>query len=481
MTSSNYLALLPLIITGYAAVALSVIVVFWRDSRAAYGFTLLSIAAALGSIFIALPHAPHMVTPLIRIDYFSLYFDGLVLVGSFFIALFYQEYFRTHEKRSEGFYILLLLSVLGMLAIASSAHFASFFLGIETLSVSLYGMIGYTRRFRPSIEASMKYLILAAVSSAFLLFGIALVYVDFGTMDFLRLTPLITAGGLTLTSYLGLAMIIVGFAFKLAIVPFHMWSPDVYQGAPAPVTSLIATGSKGAVFALLLRLVMIWNLNNQRTTYIILAALAVATMFGGNLLALLETNVKRLLAYSSIAQIGYIMIPLIAGGPRGPVSIAFFLASYVITTIIAFGTITIFSRSREMGDVENLSDYTGLALRRPYLAALLGASLLSLTGLPPTVGFFAKFYIFTAAAQTGLWWLLIVGMVNSGIAIFYYMRVIFVLYSHLAESDVYPEVPPQRPASTIALTITTLALVFFGIYPGPLFHLAQAAMKIVRF
>ena len=274
---------------------------------------------------------------------------------------------------------------------------------------------------------------------------------------------------------MGLALILVGFGFKLAIVPFHMWSPDVYQGSPAPVTALIATGSKGAMFALLLRLVTIGKLQANPTAFLVIAVLATATMFVGNLLALMQTNLKRLLAYSSIAHIGYLLIPLLSGGPRGASSFAFYLVSYFATTIAAFGVIAALSGSREMGDVENISEYRGLSYTHPVLAGVMSLALLSLTGIPLTAGFIAKFYIFSAAAQAGLWWLLIVGVVNSGISAFYYLRVLVAMYSR-------PEAPPEAlpspgPASAAAIAVASGVIVFFGIYPSPLIRLAEIATR----
>ncbi len=297
MTRSDFLAMLPLLVTGYAGVALMVIVAFRRGRAAAYYLTLVSLAGSLACVFVALPYTPRTVTPLIRMDRYSLYFAGLIIIAAFLVTLLSHDYLKARERPSHAYYVLLILGVLGMETLAASAHFASFFLGLEILSVSLYGLIGYARLERGSLEAAIKYLIMASSSSTFLLFGIALVYADLGTMDFAAIGPLLSRGGPSIVSLFGLALIIAGIGFKLAIVPFHMWSPDVYQGASAPVTALVATGSKGAVFALLLRLVTIGGLGRNSPVFVALGVLAIATMFAGNLLALLQTNVKRLLAY----------------------------------------------------------------------------------------------------------------------------------------------------------------------------------------
>ena len=479
MTGNDFIALLPLLITAYGAVALTGIVAFWRSHTAAFALTLLFLAAAFVTVFVALEYAPRAVTPFFQIDRFSLYFTGLILASAFLVTLLCRDYLQPREKSNEAFYVLLMLAVAGMIAIACSAHWAAFFLGLETLSLSLYGLIGYTKGYRPSLEAGLKYLVLAATSSAFLLFGIALMYSEYGTMDFRRLASLMTGGELSFVTLLGLALIIVGIGFKLAIAPFHMWSPDVYQGAPAPVTALIATGSKGAVFALLLRVVATQDLSSRPTTFMVLAVLAVATMFVGNLLALMQTNVKRLLAYSSIAQVGYLLIPLLAGGKSGPPSIAFYLFSYFATTIAAFGVIAVISSSRAMGDVEELEEYRGLSLRHPALAAILSLALLSLTGIPLTSGFIAKFYIFSAGIRSGLWALVILGVINSGISAFYYLRVLIVMYSR-PQAEHEP-LPSAKAAGAFVLAVSTAAILFFGIYPVPLIRLAELATRRMGF
>lgn len=477
MTSRDFIAILPIVIPAYAGVVLMLVTAFVHSPRLALWLTLVSFAAAFGTVFVALPYAPRMVTPLVRIDTYSLFFAGVILAAAFLVTLLCGDYLRAHEKRGEAFYVLMAFAVTGMLVVAASAHFAAFFLGIETLSVSLYGLIGYTRRNPPSLEAAIKYLIMAAVSSAFLLFGIALIYAELGTMDFARMTAAIAGGGLTAVSYLGLGLVLVGFGFKLAWAPFHMWSPDVYQGAPAPVTALIASGSKGAVFALLLRLTAMSNLHGQVTVFL---ALAVLTMFTGNLLALTQNNVKRLLAYSSIAQMGYLLIPLIAGGANGASSAAFYVVSYIAATIAAFGVISVVSARRETGDAESLADYNGLAARSPWLAGVFAAAILSLMGMPLTAGFFAKFYIFTAAARAGLWWLLVVGVVNTGMSAFYYLRVVFALYSRPeSESAVSPN--GVSFGAALSLAVCAAVIVLIGVCPTPLLRLAEAAAGAMGF
>ncbi len=478
MSGKDVIAMLPIMVPAYGGALLMLVVAFVQSAKLAHWFTIFSFAAAFVSLFVAGACAPRTVASQLAVDSYSLIFSGIILAAAFAVTLLSGDYLRAHEKNGQAFYVLLAFAVTGMLVVASSAHFLSFFLGLETLSVSLYGLIGYTRGQSKSLEAAMKYLIMAAVSSAVLLFGIALIYTDAGTMDFARLIAAMP--GLGAVSLFGLGLVMVGFGFKLAWAPFHTWSPDVYQGAPAPVTALIATGSKGAVFALVLRLMVAAGLPDHRVVFTALAVLAVATMTVGNLLALTQRNVKRLLAYSSVAQMGYLFIPLLSAGAEGVSSAIFYLVSYMAAAVAAFGVIAAVSAHRSTGDVEDIADYAGLASRRPVLAGVLAISMLSLIGMPLTSGFFAKFYIFSAAAQAGLWWLLIVGVVNTGLSAFYYLRVVFALYTTptVVGAEDAP-VPLVGPA--IALGLSAAVMIFAGIYPSPLVRLAEVAARSLRF
>jgi NADH-quinone oxidoreductase subunit N len=471
VTGRDLVALLPLIVTGYGAVALLVIGAFWRNHTAASVLCLAVFAIAFASILAALPAAPRQVTALLRIDTFSLAYMGLFLLGGAAVAVFSHDYLRQSGTGTEKYYALLLLAVLGTLALAASSHFVSFFIGLETLSVSLYGLIGYSVRRPTSLEAGLKYLVLAGAALAFLLFGMALVYSEFGTMEFGLLQGRLWSdtGSFPSPVPLGIGLIIVGFGFKLAAVPFHTWAPDVYQGGPAPTSALVATVSKAAMFALLIRFAQVIALQDRASLFLLMEVIAIITMFGGNLLALLQRNIKRLIAYSSIAHMGYLLIPLLAGGAEGISSIAFYFVSYFVTTIGAFGVISVLSSGGV--EVEELEDYRGLGLRRPWLGAVLALMMLSLAGIPLTIGFIAKFYIFAAAAHSRLWLLLIIGVINSGLAAYYYLRVLAALYLRPAREGA--TWLPARPASAMGLTVLTILLVTFGVYPSPLISLAQ--------
>lgn len=468
LTLADLPLLLPFIIIGYGGVMVMVVGAFWRSHFGMALLSVISLAAAFLTIFVALPSAPRQVTPLLLVDTGALFYLGLFCLGGIAIALFAHDYMLI-RRGAERFYSLLLFAVFGMAVLAASSHFASFFAGLEVLSVSLFGLIGYAILRPNSLEGSLKYLVLAGVSLSFLLFGMAMLYFEFGTMEFASLAAKIQQSGLSPIVLFGAGLMLVGFSFKLALVPFHTWAPDVYQGAPAPISALVATGSKAALLVLLLRFLAVVGLREHSTLFLALEILAIITMFSGNLLALLQGNVKRLLAYSSVAHIGYLLIPLLAGGVSGVSSIGFYLVSYFATTIGAFGVVSVLSSQGE--EWEKLEDYRGLGLRRPWLGAALALMMLSLAGIPPGIGFMAKFYIFSAAARSELWLLLIVGVLNSGLSAYYYLRVLVALYQSPAAEE--PTWARTQTASAVCLVVLSAVVIIFGCYPSPLISLTQ--------
>jgi len=386
------------------------------------------------------------------------------------VALLSYSYLERHREQCEEFYLVLLLATLGSAVLVASTHFVSFFLGLEILSVSLYVLIAYQRSSELSIEAGIKYLILAAASSAFLLFGMALMYADLGTMDVSRMSSLMSGKALSTLVLSGLAMIIVGVGFKLAVVPFHMWTPDVYEGAPAPVTAFIATVSKGGMFALLMRYFYRLGLDASSSLFILFTVIAVVSMIAGNLLALLQTNVKRILAYSSIAHLGYLLVAFLAGGSIGSAAVTYYLVAYFVTMLGALGVITVLSfKDREAAE---MIDYQGLFWQRPWLAVVFATSLLSLAGIPLTAGFIGKFYIIAAAVGSTLWWLVFILVVSSGIGLFYYLRIIVAMYKAPPRAT-QVTVSSLSFTDTIALTALTMLLVWLGIYPATLIETVQ--------
>jgi NADH-quinone oxidoreductase subunit N len=386
------------------------------------------------------------------------------------VAALAYSYLELHVGHKEEFYLLLIIATLGCSVLAAADHFASFFLGIELLSVSLYALAAYLRHSDRGIEAGTKYLILAAISSAFILFGMALVYAETGSMAFGR-NAAFAAGAHGLMFLAGIVMILVGLGFKLAVVPFHLWTPDVYEGAPAPVTAFIATASKGAVFALALRNFTLIDIQAHPPLFAIFTIIAVASMFTGNLLALFQANVKRILAYSSISHLGYLLVTMLASGPMAATAAAFYLTAYFITTLGAFGVVTVLSEQDH--DADRTDDYQGLAWRRPWLAGVFTIMLFSLAGIPLTAGFVGKFYIVAAGVGSALWMVIIIMTINSVIGLFYYLRIIVMMFSASEK-----EGPPARRSRSSGAVLTALAilLIWLGVYPGPVIDIIRDAM-----
>lgn len=480
MTIDDLIALSPLLAIAAAPVALMLVIAFYRDARVALVCALIGIGLALALLPVAASRAPRQITPLLILDQYALFYLGLLFIAGFVVAVLAHGYLGKLGGQSEEFYLVLLLATVGGAALVMSAHFASFFLGLEALSVSLYVLIAYPRRSARGVEAGIKYLILAAVSAAFLLFGMALIYGELGTMEFARMASGMAGDEarreLLLT---GQAMIFVGVGFKLAVAPFHVWAPDVYEGAPAPSTAFIATVSKGAVFALLVRYFA--NLGDEvfQLFFPALAAVAIASMFVGNLLALAQTNVKRILAYSSIAHMGYLLVAFLAGGSLGATAVAFYLVAYFVTNLIAFGVVTILSGQREADELE---DYRSLFWRRPWLATIFLTALLSLGGIPLTAGFMGKFYILMAGVGSALWLMAIILVVNTMISFYYYLRVAFMMFRDGPEEEAAPHrpLPALSFIGAAALAVLTLLLVWIGVYPGPLIHTIRSMVAGLR-
>jgi len=471
MTGSEFNALLPLIVIAVSALIVVLQVAIYRHHLTSLILTLTGLVISFVTISIARASAPLQITALLKIDDFGLFFIGLTLVASVVVALLTYNYMKSREENREEFFIVLLLAVLGASTLVTSTHFASLFLGLELLTVSLYVMIAYLRTSEQPLEAAIKYLILAAASSAFLLFGMALVYAEIGTMEFSVLgTRLAESGGYrSVFVLMGLGLIITGAGFKLAVVPFHMWTPDVYEGAPAPVTAFVATVSKGGMLAVLFRYFIMTDGYSYQTVIIAISIIAVASMFVGNFLALLQRNVKRLLAYSSIAHLGYILVAFIAGGEMAADAIAYYLVVYFVTTLGAFGIISLLS---DGGDEKvAIEDYRGLFWSRPWLAAGFTMMILSLAGIPLTAGFIGKYFVVTAGVGSALWGLVIVLAINSAIGLYYYLRVVVAMLSTSDEAEKLPEI---TVGGRIILGVLSLAVLYFGVYPAPLADLIHS-------
>ena len=483
MNSNQLIALAPIITLATAAIAVMLAIAIRRN------FILTCSVAACGMLMsllvlgIAWQESPVQATLLIRVDAYALFFIFLLLSAGLAVSGFCYDYFKDREGENEELLLLLLTALLGASVLVASSHFAAFFLGLEMLSISLFVLVGYPLNQRRPLEAAIKYLILSGVSSAFLLMGMALIYAQSGELSFSGIGHFIASQPAMNAMILsGVILVVAGLGFKLSLVPFHLWTPDVYQGAPAPITAFIATVSKGAVFVLLLRFFISSGSYAYTPLLTVFSVIAVLSILGGNLLALLQNNVKRMLAYSSIAHMGYLLVAFIAGGSVAPSlaveSVTFYLVAYFITTIGAFGVVSVLSTPQtEAGDI---AIYRGLFWQRPWLAGTFALMLLSLAGIPLTAGFIGKFYIFTSGADARLWGLLLAIIAGSGLGLYYYLKIIVVMSMNVETTTVHESDGFSRAWISIAILATSsILLVWFGIYPDQFIKIIQSVSNSI--
>jgi NADH-quinone oxidoreductase subunit N len=479
MSASDLAVSIPVILIAATAVLLMVMVAIKRKHRPIFAVSLVGIVAAFISLWPVSQCVPHTVSALLLVDSFAIFYIGLLLATSAAVLLFAYGYLERQRAHKEEFYILVLLATAGAMVLVESSHFASFFLGLEILSVALYALVAYLRTGSLPLEAGIKYLVLASSSAAFLLFGMALIYEETGSLDFSRIANVFAhpqTGTHTGLLFAGATLLMTGVGFKLALVPFHLWTPDVYEGAPLPVTALIATVSKASVFGLLLRWLHPFSTSGG-PIWILLAVSAIASMLAGNLLALFQNNIKRILAYSSIAHMGYFFVAILAGGALGFQAATYYLVAYLVTITGALGVLTALSRGEtEDCDIEN---YRGLFWRQPILAGVFTTMLLSLAGIPLTAGFLGKFYVLAAGASSAAWGLVFVLIVSSVIGLFYYLRIVVTLYD-APDEDLAIERSSTPPAAGLSLTVLTALLVFFGVYPSALWRAIALAVLSLK-
>ncbi|HSC84567.1 MAG TPA: NADH-quinone oxidoreductase subunit NuoN [Pseudomonas sp.] len=482
LTTQHFIALLPLLVTTATIVVVMLAIAWKRHHSWTFGLSVIGLNLALLSLLPALQVTPLQVTPLLLIDNFACYYMALVLAATLACVTLSHAYLggetgKGYPGNREELYLLMLLAAAGGLVLVSAQHLAGLFIGLELLSVPTYGMIAYAFFNKRSLEAGIKYMVLSAAGSAFLLFGMALLYAESGSLSFAAIGAKLAADGLpSLLAQIGIGMMLIGLAFKLSLVPFHLWTPDVYEGAPAPVAAFLATASKVAVFAVLLRLYQISPVTAGGWLSELLTVLAIASILFGNLLALLQSNLKRLLGYSSIAHFGYLLVALIASKGLAVEAVGVYLASYVLTSLGAFGVITLMSTPYSGRDADALYEYRGLFWRRPYLASVLTVMMLSLAGIPLTVGFIGKFSVIAAGVQAQLWWLLAALVLGSAIAVYYYLRVMVTLF--MVEPNLRRHDAPLhwgQQAGGLMLLFVALLAFFLGVYPQPLLELVQQA------
>ncbi len=468
INSEMILAILPEI--GLAVLALLVLVfdLVWRgkDKRNLGWLAAGGIAVVfLLTLFLSRPGEQSTLLwgGMLRHDWLSFSFTLLFLFGAAVTSLFAME-MKSLGQRGE-FYLLLLVSTIGMSLMAASADLIMLFLAIETTSIPLYVLAGFFKQDNKSSEAGYKYFLFGAMTSAIMLYGFSLIYGFTGTTDIYAITEMVASGDIALPLAIGtLILIMVGFGFKISVVPFHFWAPDVYEGAPTPVAGFLSTASKAAGFSVLMRVLLTVYADPEVIPYwvIVVAALSVFSMTLGNALALAQKNIKRLLAYSSIAHAGYALIGVAALSELGIASVVFYLVVYVVTNLAAFGAVAAFWR---VSGSDQISEYAALSRRSPKLALIMLVTFLSLAGMPPLGGFVAKFFVFAAAVNAGLVWLAIIGVLNAIVGLYYYLVVLKVVYLFRSEEEDQP-VPMTRPY-TIALTVLVFSIILLGTLFGP--------------
>lgn len=482
MSSDAIIDLLQIIMLTLTTVVVMLTAAFKRDHGLINAMTQCGLFASLLIYVFIKPVYPLQVTPLMLFDEYSQFFSALIIIGGIAVTALSYAYFEKHNEHNEEFYLLILTGTLGSVVMCSSNHFVSFFLGMEMLSVSLYAMIAYPvhseKVAKFPMEAAIKYLIMSGVASGMILFGMALIYAMLGTMEFGGLALAAAALETTLNPILllGFLMLIGGVAFKLSLVPFHVWTPDVYEGAPVPVTAFLATVSKAAMVAVALRLLLNAEVYHFTQVTVVLSLMAAASMIFGNLLAVMQNNIKRLLAYSSISHMGYLLVVIIAAAVVPDMlsieSVGYYMAAYFFTTLAGFAVINALSNSGQ--ELDSISEYQGLFWRNPWLAGAMIAVFLSLAGIPLTAGFIGKFYIFSTGVEGELWFLLTMLIIGSAIGLYYYLRVIYRMMLPPHNMSVDPASASIPVGSNAVMLVMTLAIIWLGVYPMPLIESLQS-------
>jgi NADH-quinone oxidoreductase subunit N len=482
VSTRDFFYILPEIVLAGGALVLLVADVLVPRSR--QGVLAVVALLVLGATAVALlPVADAHVTiarGLVAVDPFALFFKVLFLVAAALAILMSVRYLTVEQASAGEYYFLILCATLGMMFMASGTDLITLFIGLETMAVSFYILAGFIKPNRRSNEAAIKYFLLGAFSLGILLYGMSLLYGLSGSTNLRLVATALKGQESDPRLVLAVVLVVAGLGFKIAAVPFHMWAPDVYEGAPTPVTAFLSVGSKAASFAMTLRILVeslpAMRLGAPNGTSIgwsmMLSVLAVLTMTWGNLAALTQSNLKRMLAYSSIAHAGYVLIGLIAGSQRGVSAALIYLMIYAFMQLGAFAIVVMLRRSDAVGD--ELKDLNGLYFRRPFAALAMLFFMLSLGGIPPTAGFMGKFWLFSAAIESGYVWLAVIGVLNSAISLYYYVRIVVFMWLKNEPSGSYPVLDPAMAAAIGVALAATLAL---GIYPRPLFEFAEVSAR----
>ena len=470
-TLDFYFILPELLLTGGALLLLMLSVTVPKQDGLLLGGTLAMIVATMVAVSSFAGLDETVSRGLLAIDGFAAFFKIIVLLSAAITVLMSAPYLRVEGLRAGEYYFLVLCATVGMMFMASGLDLITLFIGLETMAMSFYVLVGYLKPNPRSNEAAVKYFLLGAFSLGILLYGMSLLYGATGTTSLAGIAAALDGQETSAVLVLAVILVAAGMGFKIAAVPFHMWAPDVYEGAPTPVTAFLSVGSKAASFAMLLRIFVegLPALGDEwRTMFWVLAAI---TMTVGNIAALTQSNIKRMLAYSSIAHAGYLLIGLVVGTERGVAAMLVYLGVYLFMQLGAFAIVTAMRRSDIIGD--ELKDLTGLFKRSPALGFAMLCFMLSLGGIPPTAGFMGKMWLFGAAIDAGAIWLVVIAVVNSAISAYYYLRV--VVFMWINEDEPAGSPIAIGPAMALAIGIAVLGTVVLGVYPQALFSHAQSA------
>jgi NADH-quinone oxidoreductase subunit N len=483
---SDFYYLLPeLVLTTGALLLLLADLMVSRDKQSILAWVTLGVLAATAVALWPVAGAHLQVSKgLIAVDGFALFFKVIFLVSAALTVLMSVRYLEVEGTRAGEYYFLILCATLGMMFMAGGTDLITLFIGLETMAISFYILTGYIKPSRRSNEAAVKYFLLGAFSLGILLYGMSLLYGLSGTTNLRNVATALVGKETDPRLVLAVILVVAGMGFKIAAVPFHMWAPDVYEGAPTPITGFLSVGSKAASFAMLLR-IFIESLPAMKISIaegarmgpvvgwsVLFEVLAILTMTVGNFAALTQSNLKRMLAYSSIAHAGYVLIGVVTGTPRGITAMLVYLFVYTFMQLGAFAVIALMRRYDVVGD--ELKDLNGLFFRQPFAAIAMLLFMLSLGGIPPTAGFMGKFWLFGAAIDARYYWLAVIAVLNSAVSLYYYIRI--VVFMMLRNEPAGSE-PKQTPMLTFALGVAVVATLLLGIYPQPLFEFAQASAQ----
>ena len=475
--SADYIRILPEIVLsvfGMIVMVLEPLLDEESGQKLLGVIALLGALAGLGATWLMAQSPGLAFWNMVKVDGFSVFFHVLVIAIAAVVILSSYEYLAVQRIRAGEYYALILFGVVGMALMSSAIELVLIFIALEISSISSYVLAGFRRHEAASAESSLKYFLLGSFATAFFLYGVALMFGATGSTNIDQIGSTLQAGPVPLLAFVAVALMFVGLGFKVAAAPFHIWTPDVYEGAPAPVVGFMSTAPKAAAFAVLLRMVFVIDVHGLVWVIWLAAALSMTL---GNMGALVQDNVKRLLAYSAIAHAGYTLVAFAAAPALGTSAAMFYTAAYAAMNLGAFAIVSHFANAGER--YVTLEDYEGLGRSSPLLAATLTIFLLSLIGIPMTGGFFAKFYVFNAAVKANLIWLTIIGVVNGGVGAYYYLRIIVMMYMRESRK----EVPVTRVpfALGLALACCLVATIYFGIFPGRVLQFAQdSAQQLVQ-